>query len=163
MRESMARLTPRFSANRMVREYTERYYLRAAAACRRRCAERGKLGTEIAAWQQHLAEGWCRLRFGALYVIRSGSLLRFDVQVYLDNVEPTAVEVELYAEPLQTNSAPTRVVMERERPLPGAVQGFLYTVTVETDRSAGDFTPRILPNHAEAAIPLEAAMVLWQR
>ena len=27
MRESMARLTPRFSANRTVREYTEQYYL----------------------------------------------------------------------------------------------------------------------------------------
>ena len=64
---------------------------------------------------------------------------------------------------MQTDSAPTRVVMERGRPLPGAVQGFLYTATIETDRSGEDFTPRILPAHAEAAIPLEAAMVLWQR
>ena len=30
MRESMARLTPRFSANRTVREYTEQHYLPAA-------------------------------------------------------------------------------------------------------------------------------------
>jgi starch phosphorylase len=34
MRESMARLTPQFSANRTVREYTEKYYLPAAAAPR---------------------------------------------------------------------------------------------------------------------------------
>ena len=34
MRESMARLTPRFSANRTVREYTEQHYLPAAAAYR---------------------------------------------------------------------------------------------------------------------------------
>ncbi len=32
MRESMARLTPRFSANRTVREYTEQHYLPAATA-----------------------------------------------------------------------------------------------------------------------------------
>ena len=32
MRESMAHLTPRFSANRAVREYTEQHYLPAAAA-----------------------------------------------------------------------------------------------------------------------------------
>ena len=32
MRESMARLTPRFSANRAVCEYTEQHYLPAAAA-----------------------------------------------------------------------------------------------------------------------------------
>ena len=39
MRESMARLTPRFSANRTVREYTEQHYLPAAAAYRARAAE----------------------------------------------------------------------------------------------------------------------------
>ena len=46
MRESMARLAPRFSANRTVREYTENYYLPAAAAYRRRTADRGALGRE---------------------------------------------------------------------------------------------------------------------
>ena len=40
MRESMARLTPRFSANRAVREYTETHYLPAAAAYRDRAADR---------------------------------------------------------------------------------------------------------------------------
>ena len=46
MRESMARLAPRFSANRTVREYTENYYLPAAAAYRRRTADRGALRRE---------------------------------------------------------------------------------------------------------------------
>jgi glycogen phosphorylase len=41
MRESMARLTPRFSANRAVREYTEQHYLPAAAAYRERAANKG--------------------------------------------------------------------------------------------------------------------------
>ena len=39
MRESMARLTPAFSANRAVRQYTEEHYLPAAAAFRRRSRE----------------------------------------------------------------------------------------------------------------------------
>ena len=38
MRESMARLTPRFSAERTVREYTLRHYIPAAAAYRARAA-----------------------------------------------------------------------------------------------------------------------------
>ena len=42
MRESMARLTPRFSANRTVREYTEQHYLPAAAAYRERAADQGR-------------------------------------------------------------------------------------------------------------------------
>src|SRR5665213_602236 len=41
MRESMARLTPRFSNNRTVREYTEQHYRPAAAAYRQRAADKG--------------------------------------------------------------------------------------------------------------------------
>ena len=51
MRESMARLTPRFSANRTVREYTEQHYLPAAAAYRLRIANKGAIGRQIVDWQ----------------------------------------------------------------------------------------------------------------
>ena len=46
MRESMARLTPRFSADRAVREYTEQHYLPAAAAYRDRAANKGGIGKQ---------------------------------------------------------------------------------------------------------------------
>ena len=41
MRESMAQLTPRFSADRTVREYTEQHYLPAATAYLERAANKG--------------------------------------------------------------------------------------------------------------------------
>ena len=44
MRESMARLTPRFSANRAVREYTEQHYLPGAASYRQRAENKGASG-----------------------------------------------------------------------------------------------------------------------
>ena len=46
MRESMARLTPRFSANRAVRDYTEQYYIPAAVAYRLRSANNGAIGRQ---------------------------------------------------------------------------------------------------------------------
>ena len=54
MRESMARLTPRFSANRTVREYTEQHYLPAAAAYRERAADKGAVGRHIVDWEHTL-------------------------------------------------------------------------------------------------------------
>ena len=51
MRESMARLTPRFSANRTVREYTEQHYLPAAAAYRARAADKGAIGRQMVDWR----------------------------------------------------------------------------------------------------------------
>ncbi len=51
MRESMARLTPRFSTNRSEREYTQRYYLPAADAYRSRAANRGVTGKRLIDWR----------------------------------------------------------------------------------------------------------------
>jgi len=58
MRESMARLTAQFSANRAVREYTEQHYLPAAAAYRERAAEKGALGAQVVDWQHNLEQQW---------------------------------------------------------------------------------------------------------
>jgi len=44
MRESMATLTPYFSANRMVREYTSRFYLPLAANYHKRIKDNAELG-----------------------------------------------------------------------------------------------------------------------
>jgi starch phosphorylase len=54
MRESMARLTPRFSADRSVREYTEKYYIPAAAQSQLRVAAKGTIGRQIIEWRHHL-------------------------------------------------------------------------------------------------------------
>ena len=51
MRESMARLTPQFSTNRTVREYTEHHYLPAATTYRERAADKGAAGRNIVHWQ----------------------------------------------------------------------------------------------------------------
>src|SRR6202171_5891708 len=50
MRESMARLTPRFSTNRTVHEYTEQQYLPAAAAYSERAADKGAAGRQVVNW-----------------------------------------------------------------------------------------------------------------
>ena len=91
MRESMARLTPVFSANRTVREYTEKYYLPGAAAYCGRAAERGKPTVELLEWQRSLRENWSHIRFGQLQAEARGGQHFFEVQVYLDDVNPDAV------------------------------------------------------------------------
>src|SRR6202142_3661098 len=64
MRESMARLTPRFSANRTVREYTEKHYVPAAAAYHLRVANSGATGRQIEDWRRSLNEKWATLHIG---------------------------------------------------------------------------------------------------
>ncbi|MEO8341505.1 MAG: alpha-glucan family phosphorylase, partial [Nitrospirota bacterium] len=77
MRESMARLTPRFSANRAVREYTEQYYLSAAAAYLKRAADKGAAGRNMVAWEQTLKQKWGTLHFGDVKVETRGEQHEF--------------------------------------------------------------------------------------
>lgn len=162
IRESMARLTPRFSANRTVREYTEKHYLPAAAAYLERTADKGALGRQVADWQGALAHKWTSLRFGELKVESTDQQHRFIVQMYLDDLDPKAVRLELYADPVE-GEVPVRQAMELLRPLTGAQGGYVYIASVPADRPATDFTPRVIPCFPGVAVPLEAPYILWQR
>ncbi len=160
MRESLARLTPVFSTNRVVRQYTEEHYLLAAANYSARTANRGGLGLDLLNWQEALAKHWSALRFGSATLDNQGERYLFQIQVYLDDLDPEAVKVELYAEG-QNGGAPIRQPMKRGEPLAGTANGFVYTARVAANRPADDYTPRLVPNHSGASVPLEASFVLW--
>jgi starch phosphorylase len=162
IRESMARLTPQFSANRAVGEYAERYYLPAAAAYRRRAAEKGAEGAEMAAWRRRIEEKWRNIRFGEVKVQSDAERHRFDVQVYLNGVDPQSVRLELYAEGRSGEEA-TRQEMARGQQLVGAENGYIYTAQVSAARPATEYTARVMPYLPGVAVPLEAAEILWQR
>jgi len=162
MRNSMAQLTPRFSTNRAVREYTEQYYLPAAVGYRRRAADPGAFGAQVIHWRRTLEQKWAALSFGDVSVATVSGQHGFEVRVHLDELEPGAVQVELYAE-AEAGGLPLRHPMKRTRPLPGVAGGYVYCAQVPATRPATDYTARILPYGADVAVPLEAAFILWQR
>ncbi len=162
MRESMARLTPRFSTNCTVREYTEQHYLPAAAAYRERAADKGATGTRIVAWQHTLEQKWAALRLGEMKIETDGKQHAFDVQVHLNDLDPNAMRVELYADGVN-GSGPVRVEMTRGRQLAGGAGGYVYNASVPATRPAAHYTARVIPRCAGVAVPLEAARILWQR
>ena len=160
MRESMAKLTPVFSTNRAVRQYTEDHYLSAVLAFKERASNQGARATDLLHWQAQLAKHWPALRFGSATVEQKDGQHFFQVQLFLDDLDPGAVRVELYAEG-QNGSPPSRHTMNRGQPLVGSTNGFLYTARIPAIRSAADYTPRLVPCHDGASIPLEAPFILW--
>jgi starch phosphorylase len=162
MRESMARLTPRFSADRAVREYTEGHYLPAAAACHSRIANKGAIGKQMVDWRHGLEQKWAGLHFGQLWVETKGQQRVFNVQVYLGDLDSKSVQVELYADAVN-GGKPERQEMKLVRPLVGATGGYDYSAAVSAARPAADYTARVIPHCDGVAIPLEDARILWQR
>jgi starch phosphorylase len=160
MRESMARLTPVFSTNRVVRQYTEEHYLSAASSFKERAKNQGAMGADLLNWQAQLAKHWSTLRFGSATVEQQGQQCRFQVQVFLNDIDPDAVSVELYAEG-QNGSVPSRHPMNRGGHLAGSENGFKYTTLISATRAPADYTPRLVPQHSGAFVPLEAPFILW--
>ena len=162
VRQSMARLTPRFSANRTVREYTQTYYIPAAEAYQVRTANQGAMGEQIVNWQHDLKEKWAHLRFGEVRVETAEGKYIFEIQVYLNSLDPDSVRVELYADGVNGNGA-VRLEMTRTRKLIGTENGYIYIAEPEANRPVSDFTARVIPFHSAAVVPLEASQIFWQR
>ncbi|CAF0691480.1 alpha-glucan family phosphorylase [Candidatus Methylacidithermus pantelleriae] len=163
MRESMSRLTPYFSANRMVRDYVDGYYTTLSQRYARRAAKGGRIARELFQWERELQSHWKGIHFGPLETETVEGEYRFTLPVYLDEISPDWVEVELYAEPLPETSAPVIVRMSRGQKLVGSINGFLYHASVPANRPSSDFTPRVRPFHPEACVPSEVTPILWYR
>ena len=162
IRESMAMLTPRFSANRTVREYTDQHYLPAAVSYLSRASDKGAMGKKLVNWQHTLEQKWAAMRFGEIIVKTKGDQHIFEVKVYLNDIDPNAVRVELFADGIN-GSKLVRKEMKRNSQLPDTNNGYIYYVQVSSTRPATDYTARVISHYDGVAIPLEAPQILWQR
>jgi starch phosphorylase len=159
MRESMAQLTSRFSADRAVREYTEQHYLPAASAYRERALNKGAVGKQVVDWQRSLDAKWDSVRFQNVQVETNADHHEFDVEILLNDLDPNMVRVELYADGINGGD-PVRLEMKCASNASGHCT---YQATAPGKRPASDFTPRVIPYRAGAAVPLESTRILWQR
>ncbi|MBF0138225.1 MAG: alpha-glucan family phosphorylase [Magnetococcales bacterium] len=160
MRESMARLTPFFSTNRMVREYTEKYYIPLADGYARRSQNGGRQGRDLVSWRRALNRGRGTVRFGRRIIedLDNGQR-RFSIPVYLGDVSAEHVAVQLFAD--NPKQAPTIINLRRHLPLLGAVNGYSYVGEVAADRPAEHYTPRVVPANPNASIPLDNSWIVW--
>jgi starch phosphorylase len=162
VRQSMAQLTPRFSANRMVREYTEQHYLPAAVAYRSRAADNCEAAKRIVDWQRTFVKNWSGLRLGEPKVESRDGEHVFEAELLLDGLGPEWVKVELYAEG-EAGGAPARHEMELAQPPADVPAVRTYRASVPATRPANDYTVRAVPCYPGVGVPLEVGAVLWQR
>ncbi|HNP28935.1 MAG TPA: alpha-glucan family phosphorylase [Nitrospirales bacterium] len=162
VRASMSALTPHFNSNRMMREYVEQAYLPAVHAFRARTAHDAGLAKELDEWQNTLRENWKGLRFGDLRVALSGERYIFEVEVYCGELDPAVILVELYAES-QDEHPSCRIPLQVKGPVSGLVNAYGYSGEAPASRPANHYTPRIVPFHTHAAVPLECGEILWMR
>jgi len=162
MRESMARLTSAFSANRTVRQYTEQHYVPLASAYAARSADGGKAGAEFLAWRNSIASRWHQVGFGKTSINQRHGSYQFTVAVHLGDISPNDVEVDLYAD-ARGSEHPFKQAMKLNGPDGSSTTDYSYSCEAPDDRPAHDYTARVIASHAGALIPLEMPLIAWQK
>jgi len=162
IRNSMMKLAPQFSSNRMLREYVEQFYFPAATDYEKRTADNGQLARQLHEWYNALTLHWDQIHFGNIDTLKTENGWTFHIQVYLGEILPDQIQVELYAECLEGEN-PQVIECDCKEKITGAIHGYSYLSNFKTTRPATDFSTRIIPRHTEARIPAEADLIVWQR
>jgi starch phosphorylase len=163
IRHTLATLSPELSADRMVREYVERFYLPAAASAHALTDDDAAGARELAAWKARIRAAWPSVAVshvesgGVDMVPEVGDELHVRAKVQLDGLSPDDVRVELLYGPARSDDdllAPESLVLEPDDTGIGEGAGAVgsgpvqFGGTVRLSR-AGSFgyTVRVVPRH----------------
>ena len=168
MKSAIRTIGPVFNTNRMVQEYTERFYL----PCTKRREELHRDGRArakaLAAWKQHIRHNWDKVRVvgtesGPTEGLPYGSSLQVTAEVVLGKLSTSDVTVEIYYG--DTNGSDHVVdgktmTMEFAKRLQDGVYRYEGAITCDKTGLQG-FTVRVIPYHEDLAQKHETALVTW--
>lgn len=170
MKAALRELCPVYSMDRVVQDYTQRYYLPALEQAARLAENEYEKGRAFADWQAAIEKSWHILRIGDVTCDFSphtdvcvGETLRFSVDVYLGDISPDSVTVQLYEGMLDADGGISQASTHDMQPMAGGESGW-YRYGVEyASETAGryGYTVRIIPSHPELRHPLRLRLVAW--
>ncbi len=99
MKKSIQQIAPFFNTNRMVKEYYEKFYVGAHNFGQGLAQDNTAI--DVAAWRKKIADNWYRVNVTDITpafdkAILMGDKLNFKAKVFLGNLAPEDVQVELY-------------------------------------------------------------------
>ncbi len=169
MKNSMMRLTPKFSTSRMVGEYAERFYLPGQRRQQAFTANNMERSRELADWKESIRDRWPEVEIGKVDVISSGELqvggkLQVRCQVRLGSIKPSDVTVELYQGNVDSQgniqdgeSVPMECIGAADDNGVHIFNGFIPC------RYSGlcGFAVRVIPQHPDLACKHDTGLIRW--
>jgi starch phosphorylase len=170
MKAAMSSHAGVFNTNRMVREYFETCYLPSAERSQRLMAENYQHAKALATWKAKVRQQWGQIRFKRIWSdwsegqeLKVGDQLQVQAEVYLGDLKPTDVAVELFYGPLnveglivQGQTLPTLIAQSKGN----GTYIFAGAISCRTSGRHG-YALRIVPQHEDLGNPFELGLVLW--
>jgi starch phosphorylase len=168
MKASMMRLTPVYNTNRMVREYTESYYLPALNHWGRLSRNEFQAAKALARWKERVRHAWPGVRIVEIKADDQAEMhvgQNFSVRCIaaLNGLEPQDVLLELYYGPLDPFGGlgkASRRALRYETPREGGLHEFAGEVPCGQSGKMG-YAVRVLPHHPNLASHWDLGLVVW--
>ncbi|PJF41245.1 MAG: alpha-glucan phosphorylase [Phototrophicales bacterium] len=169
VKNSMRTLSPVFNTRRMVRQYTEKYYMPGYERSQRITDVDLRNGRDYAAWRSNLEAEWSGVEVLKVDVgehqIAVGSEVEVRAEVKLGKLTPDDVRVELYYGQLGTDGTIEAGALAQEMQLQGANDDtgtYIYTGCF-TDHTTGGrgLSVRVLPDHEFLPNPFQLGLITW--
>jgi glycogen phosphorylase len=168
MKASIGDLCHHFNTNRMVREYTERFYLTAHASHRNLLADGASRAKSLAASLARIRNAWSQIRIEALdsrlpSEIPVGESVHFHARVHIGPLAHEDLKVELYAGRLNADGEIVEPRIVEMTPTQREDDGWLYETTAIPCCGSGrhGYTARVLPNHPDLRSKFLPGLIIW--
>jgi starch phosphorylase len=168
MKASIGALSHFFNTNRMVAEYTHRFYMPLAVRSEKLCSDDFARAKALAAWRERLSQAWSQVRVDAIdgdlpSELHVGQTFRAQATVFLGDLKPDEVCVQLYEGLVNPEGELVRgvpVSMKLAEKLDDNHYRF-RAETVCTMSGLHGYTVRVLPNHEDLVTGFQPGQVRW--
>ncbi len=168
MKNAIGFLAPEFNTARMVREYTERFYVPSHKLWHRMVDGDLRGARELWSWKERVRRAWPQVRVIEVSQkttdnVRVGDAVRVAATVDLGELTPEDVVVELYYGPTAGAQQMPRGSIVRMKVEDQAGSGrFRYAGEIPTRESgAHAYAVRVMPYSAAMSHPYETSLIRW--
>jgi starch phosphorylase len=168
MRSSIGDLCHYFNTNRMVREYTERFYLAAHADHLQLLSDDAARAKSLAASMARIRNAWPEVRVEVLdsrlpAEVQVGESVDFHARVQSGPLTCDDLRVELYAGRLNADGDIVEPVVTEMKPGARNKDGYLYEIAAVPCCGSGrhGYTARVLPRHPDLKKRFVPGLITW--
>ncbi len=174
MKESIKILAPTFSGDRMLKQYTENFYIPSSDHYRRLASDDFAEAKALAAWKFRVRNAWPGVKVvcvdedghvldGGTQEVVVGEQVPVTARVDLGGLDPGDVVVEAFHSPLHADGN-LRTGRGISLELAGRADGdYVYKGAVPASASGmHGYAVRVLPRHEDVLVPNELPLIAWE-
>jgi len=167
MKQSMMKLGPTFSTNRMVREYTERFYVKAQKGFINLSTDGYSRTRNLSEWKRGIKSNWDQVRINRADIDRKGAdvgmALRVTAELSLGALSPDDVKVQIFSGSLDVDHCIADGTIESMKCTGSSGEGtFSYEGFIATDESGlYGYSVRVMPHHVDMVDHFDLEVMRW--